>query len=170
MPSRPPQHRPSWWKPYKEEAAQVQRRQARRALATNSARWRKIRAAHLSGEPLCRECASRGLVVAATDVDHMDGDDSNNAPENLQSLCHACHSRKTARENGGFGRTMRGERDPFDGMLLDAPAETEQADEAERVRPNLNGPEGGDRVGEGQSRTSRPSDSCAPRSSRFRRI
>ncbi|MDU1660498.1 MAG: HNH endonuclease signature motif containing protein [Stenotrophomonas maltophilia] len=37
----------------------------------------------------------------------MDGDDSNNADSNLQPLCRTCHSTKTARENGGFGRDAR---------------------------------------------------------------
>ncbi|MBB4126231.1 5-methylcytosine-specific restriction protein A [Xanthomonas translucens] len=168
MPTRPPQHRPSWWKPYKEDNKQAQRRQARRALATNSVRWRRIRAAHLAVEPLCRLCAARGLVVAATDVDHVDGDDSNNDPGNLQSLCHPCHSRKTARENGGFGRSLHKEC-PFDGMLLD-PA---PSPETERNAPKLNEAATSataDGEGEGQSRAQVASDPCAPLRSRFHRI
>ena len=133
MPTRPPQHRPTWWKPYKEDAKQVARRHARRALATNSTAWRKLRAVHLAGEPLCRECAKADRVTAATDVDHIDGDDGNNAPSNLQSLCHACHSRKTAQENGGFGRAAPPHGDPFDGLLLDPDRGPE------RDGPKLNG-------------------------------
>lgn len=73
--------------------------------------WRDhIRVDQLLREPFCRECAARarreGMPelsrVRATDVDHIkphrgvweifvDRD-------NLQSLCHACHSRKTAEE------------------------------------------------------------------------
>ncbi|MDD2729735.1 HNH endonuclease [Malikia sp.] len=53
----------------------------------------------LSREPLCRHCAARGLVVPATDVDHMNGADDNRL-ESLQPLCHECHSRKTARDQG----------------------------------------------------------------------
>lgn len=105
MPTRPAQHRPAGWKPYKEDTLQVKRRQARRALPTNSAAWRKIRAAQLAREPLCRHCAALGRVKAATDVDHIDGDDANNDLGNYQSLCGPCHSAKTARENGGFGRS-----------------------------------------------------------------
>jgi 5-methylcytosine-specific restriction protein A len=65
-------------------------------------RWRRVRLLHLKDEPLCRHCASKGLVVAADMVDHIvpltvnpDGkyDDSN-----LQSLCNACHGRKTMKE------------------------------------------------------------------------
>lgn len=83
-------------------------RQARRALATNSATWRRLRASVLAAEPLCRECGKKGRVRAASCVDHVDGNAMNNDPNNLQPLCSPCHSRKTAREDGGFGnRTAR---------------------------------------------------------------
>lgn len=82
-------------------------RQAHRALATNSRPWRRIRAAQLRREPLCRKCLAQSLLTPATDVDHEDGDSSNNAESNLQSLCRSCHSRKTAQENGGFGNARR---------------------------------------------------------------
>ncbi|WP_329861238.1 HNH endonuclease signature motif containing protein [Stenotrophomonas sp. SMYL89] len=106
MPTRPPQHRASGWRPYKETSAQVRKRQARRALPTNSSLWRRIRAVVLAREPLCRCCAEQGRVRAGTEVDHIDGDDSNNADSNLQPLCRPCHSAKTAGENGGFGRDL----------------------------------------------------------------
>ena len=70
-----------------------------RTLKLNGSAWQKLRASVLAGEPLCRHCAARGLVVPATDVDHMNGADDNRL-ESLQPLCHECHSRKTARENG----------------------------------------------------------------------
>ncbi|MFK3846620.1 HNH endonuclease signature motif containing protein [Stenotrophomonas sp. NPDC078853] len=104
MPSRPKQHRAAGWKPYKEDPRQVKRRQDRRALATNSTAWRKMRAVHLAYEPLCRTCSASGRITAATEVDHIDGNDANHADHNLQSMCRSCHSAKTARENGGFGR------------------------------------------------------------------
>lgn len=80
-------------------------RQATRALHTGSAAWRQIRMAVLAREPLCRACAAEGRAVPARDVDHIDGDAHNNDPSNLQPLCIRHHSRKTATENGGFGRT-----------------------------------------------------------------
>lgn len=65
--------------------------------------WRKrLRPEQLLREPWCRECAKYGQRTRATDVDHIidhKGDwklfcDASN----LQSLCHSCHSRKTAAE------------------------------------------------------------------------
>lgn len=82
-------------------------RQRRRALATNSTTWRKLRASILDGEPLCRICAAAGRITGASHVDHVDGDDSNNNPDNLQPLCAPCHSSKTAREDGGFGNVRK---------------------------------------------------------------
>ena len=73
--------------------------------------WTKVlRPNQLAREPFCRACAERGrktgeawlLRVRATDVDHIiphRGDMKLfTDPHNLQSLCHACHSRKTAAE------------------------------------------------------------------------
>ena len=71
----------------------------RRTLKLNTAAWQRVRADVLMREPLCRHCAARGLVVPATDVDHMNGADDNRL-ESLQPLCHECHSRKTARDQG----------------------------------------------------------------------
>lgn len=85
-------------------------------------RWHKARTTYLSRHPLCVECAKHDRVVPATDVDHIiphrlkealdsgDADRIARAQElfwdtkNWQSLCHPHHSRKTAREDGGFGR------------------------------------------------------------------
>ena len=70
-----------------------------RTLRLNGSAWQKLRASVLAGEPLCRHCTARGLTVPATDVDHMNGADDNRL-ESLQPLCHECHSRKTARDQG----------------------------------------------------------------------
>ena len=71
-------------------------------------RWRKARASFLRMHPLCVMCQAEGLTVAATVVDHINphrGDqrlfwDSSN----WQPLCKPCHDKKTATEDGGFGR------------------------------------------------------------------
>lgn len=74
--------------------------------------WRRLRQAKLQAEPLCREHRRFGETVPATDVDHIDGNETNDEWENLQPLCHECHSRKTATENGGFGNQATKKRPP----------------------------------------------------------
>lgn len=63
--------------------------------------WQRVRAEHLRHEPFCRICKH-----PATQVDHIvpirkGGHRLDHA--NLQSLCVACHSRKTAKNDDGFG-------------------------------------------------------------------
>lgn len=61
-----------------------------------------LRPAQLLREPFCRECARYGVRTPASDVDHIQDHKGDWAlftdRENLQSLCHACHSRKTRTE------------------------------------------------------------------------
>lgn len=84
------------------------------------AKWRRVRGYILSRTPeayrdaqgvirgqgpLCVMCkVLDGRVTPATDVDHIDGDSRHNAYANLRPLCHACHSRRTARDQA-FGRS-----------------------------------------------------------------
>ena len=75
-----------------------------RVLPLNSAAWRKLRKQVLAEEPLCRHCAAQGLVVLATEVDHMNGA-ADNSREALQALCKPCHSIKTMAEL--YGRPAR---------------------------------------------------------------
>ena len=71
-------------------------------------RWKAAAKTYLSTHPLCVRCADRSDTVAAQVVDHIiphKGDlslfwDS----ANWQALCKKCHDRKTATEDGGFGR------------------------------------------------------------------
>lgn len=76
-----------------------------------SAAWQKARAGFLVKHPLCRTHEQQGRVEAATVVDHIvphKGDkDLFWRRTNWQPLCKSCHDRKTAREDGGFGRSMR---------------------------------------------------------------
>lgn len=65
--------------------------------------WRLAREAQLSKQPLCEACLGQEpeQLTAATDVDHRQPHRGNWMlfidPNNLQSLCHSCHSEKTAR-------------------------------------------------------------------------
>lgn len=73
------------------------------------AQWRRIRARHLSAHPLCVDCLKHGRTEAAGHVDHIIPlrKGGTHAAGNLQSLCASCHSRKTAKEDGGFGRKSK---------------------------------------------------------------
>ena len=69
------------------------------------AAWQKLRRTLLAGEPLCRICAGRGLVVAAYHVDHIQPKTQGGTDDldNLQPLCHSCHSAKTNKERAAYG-------------------------------------------------------------------
>jgi 5-methylcytosine-specific restriction enzyme A len=65
--------------------------------------WLAIRAAVLLEERCCRVC---GTEQASDHVDHLVplSKGGTHDRDNLQRLCRSCHSRKTLRERGGFGR------------------------------------------------------------------
>ncbi|ABR81497.1 HNH endonuclease [Pseudomonas aeruginosa] len=90
-------------KPPKRKASSTYLPKAR-SISLSSAAWRRMRNQVLAEEPLCRMCAARGLVVPATDVDHIQDSradySDDNSRANLQPLCHECHSLKTARSMG----------------------------------------------------------------------
>lgn len=73
-------------------------------------RWQKARNAYLARHPLCIDPYGVHSVhmVAATDLDHIVPHKGDMTlfwdALNWQALCKACHSRKTAAEDGGFGR------------------------------------------------------------------
>ncbi|NWC96088.1 MULTISPECIES: HNH endonuclease [unclassified Pseudomonas] len=92
------------------KSAEAKRHERKRETSSQrgySYKWQQARKAYLAKYPLCVECERQGLVVAANHVDHIrphKGDwtifwDSSN----WQPLCHPCHSRKTATEDGGWG-------------------------------------------------------------------
>ena len=98
-----------------EHKADARAHDQRRASASRrgyGARWRKLRNLVLAEEPLCRDPfgvhKAAGRVEPATDVDHIvpRAQGGTDARENLQGLCHVCHSRKTALEDGGFGNSL----------------------------------------------------------------
>ena len=71
-------------------------------------RWRKLRQMVLARTPLCADPFEihGATPVPATDVDHIVplAQGGANAMDNLQALCHSCHSRKTVEQDGGLGR------------------------------------------------------------------
>lgn len=72
------------------------------------ANWRKIRDTHLRENPFCIICGK-----AASHIDHIIPRASGGTDDwdNLQSLCHSHHSRKTAQFDGGFGNNKKSKRD-----------------------------------------------------------
>jgi 5-methylcytosine-specific restriction protein A len=88
--------------------------------------WQKLRAAHLAAFPLCAHCEADGQTVPARHVDHVvpfDGphDARRLDPDNLQSLCVSCHSRKTATEDSCFAKSKGSDRHG-QGAYQDRPA------------------------------------------------
>ena len=79
-----------------------------------SNRWLKASATYLAQHPLCVECLKQGITKPATEVDHIIPHKGNSQlfwdTNNWQSLCHECHSRKTVREDGGFGHKITSKR------------------------------------------------------------
>ncbi len=61
------------------------------------------------------------MVEEATNIDHIDNDATNNAMDNLMSLCQTCHSKKTGQESKGLPVTIYGTG--LDGYPLDPKSE-----------------------------------------------
>ncbi len=68
----------------------------------NSTEWRELSRTHRIKNPLCEHCLILGILTPVTLVDHIieieDDPTQKLNPQNLQSLCHACHNSKTAQE------------------------------------------------------------------------
>ena len=71
-------------------------------------RWQKARITWLKSNPLCRDHSARGFVKAAEVIDHIIPHGGDQVlfwdKTNWQPLCKSCHDRKTAKEDGAFGR------------------------------------------------------------------
>lgn len=94
-------------------AADRERRGSARARGYDS-RWEVARLAFLAANPFCRHCERETpeSIQPAEVVDHIvphKGDDRLFWDEtNWQPLCKPHHDRKTAVEDGGFGRPVLG--------------------------------------------------------------
>lgn len=71
--------------------------------------WPAIRARYLRARPHCEcgpDCCPAGCQRPSSHVDHIDGGGpfGDNTDANLRALAASCHSRKTVRHDGGFGR------------------------------------------------------------------
>lgn len=70
-----------------------------------TARWIRLREAHLSDNPLCELCKRLEIVEEATVVHHKDGghkgDEDKFWSGPFESLCAPCHDRHGAAEDAG---------------------------------------------------------------------
>jgi 5-methylcytosine-specific restriction protein A len=95
-----------------EHEAQVRKERPSATARGYDREWRKTRDAFLRVHPMCEceECAAlpSWKRPVATDVDHRDGMGPHGPRghdwSNLAALTHAHHARKTAAQDGGFGR------------------------------------------------------------------
>lgn len=66
----------------------------------NSTEWIKVRTLKLKQSPVCEECLRQGRIAPAAIADHIlparEYPHHRLRLDNLQSLCRACHNRKTA--------------------------------------------------------------------------
>lgn len=72
--------------------------------------WLYVRKRQLEQQPFCEECLKEGKRVKAKMVDHIKPIKQGGerfTPSNLQSLCWACHSRKSAEEGSRWGTRRR---------------------------------------------------------------
>ena len=70
----------------------------------DTARWKRSRLMALARQLVCQ---ADGCNRSAIDVDHVVSVEAGGAQysyDNVQCLCHSCHSRKTAMYDGSFGR------------------------------------------------------------------
>ena len=72
----------------------------------HSRSWRAIRKMQLSRQPLCEICMKDGRYTAASLVHHIRPleEGGTNDPDNLMSLCAACHSRLHSERGDRWGK------------------------------------------------------------------
>jgi 5-methylcytosine-specific restriction protein A len=107
MPQKPKQYHPPGYEERKQRQHKAYETSPDRMADKRfygSKLWRNFRLLYLKEHPWCVECEKQNRDVPAVHVDHII--DRKAAPDrafdtdNVQSLCHACHSRKTARTGG----------------------------------------------------------------------
>lgn len=109
-----------WWNKRKFKEVDPCSDRAKFQRFYQSAKWQRTRLIKLAESPLCEICLVSGMTTPAVHVDHivpLSGDYSKRLDyNNLQSLCHPCHSRKTKRE--GHDKKMQ-EIDGYMNQLCD---------------------------------------------------
>ncbi|RJT32786.1 HNH endonuclease [Mesorhizobium waimense] len=71
----------------------------------STARWRQLRLAKLSQDPLCEWCLEREVIEPATEVHHADGGHKGDVTKFWSgpfiSTCKPCHASRGQREDNG---------------------------------------------------------------------
>lgn len=93
---------------HKQEAQAYDQYRESSAKRGYDSKWRAARKVYLMEHALCVHCLNDGRVVAASVVDHIKPHKGNKVlfwdRSNWQPLCKQHHDKKTATEDGGFGR------------------------------------------------------------------
>lgn len=113
----------------------------------NTTTWQKLRRQKLDRDPFCEDCTKQGRpMVMANAVDHRtaisQGGEAFPHLDELASLCHPCHSRKTARgPEAGAAQTRKPRRgcNP-DGSPLDRQHPWHARQAKKSLRADLIGP------------------------------
>src|SRR3546814_12619041 len=88
--------------------------------------WRTFRASILRERPRCQ---APGCPSASKHVDHIISRRRGGAPfdrRNVQALCASCHSRLTAKYDGGFGNQRKGGKANVPGQGCDINGRSEE--------------------------------------------
>lgn len=95
----------------KQARAEADARRGSAAARGYGYKWQQARSGYLNKHPLCRICDAQGRLRIATVVDHVVAHNGDQTlfwnSSNWQPLCKACHDRKTAKHDGGFGNSQR---------------------------------------------------------------
>lgn len=97
----------------KVEAKEYDRARGSSSQRGYTSRWQRYSRSFRKANPLCVNCSAQGLIRPSEHVDHIKAVSGADDPlfwdkSNHQALCQSCHSRKTIREDGGFGSGRRG--------------------------------------------------------------
>lgn len=94
---------------HKQDARRYDRARGTATQRGYGSRWQRYRLVFLRQHPLCVECLKAERLTVATEVDHIIPHKGNYglfwSPDNHQALCKHHHSKKTAKENGGFNNS-----------------------------------------------------------------
>lgn len=58
-------------------------------------------------EKFCQMCGFESLIPQQLDIDHIDGNHTNEDPSNLQTLCANCHRYKTYVSKDYYGKQYK---------------------------------------------------------------